>query len=1290
MKPINRTICAILAALLFSTIFPGCINNSPNKPDSYIRITSLEDVPGITADEIKAIEKLREGGPFVFGALVSTEAFYSEDGEIRGYAALFCDWLSELFGVKFKLAIYEWGELIAGLEAQKIDFTGELTATEDRRKIYHMTDAIAERSIKYMRIMGSESLASIAAARPLRYAFLEDTTTFDSVSSHETRAFESVHIGDYETAYNLLKSGKIDAFFDEGSAEAAFDVYGDVVAADFFPLIYGPVSLTTKNPALAPVISVVQKVLQNNGIHYLTELYNIGHFEYVKHKMVMLLSREEQDYIRRNPVVRVAAEYDNYPLSFFNTYEKQWQGISHDLMREIETLTGLSFNIVNDQRAEWPVLLRMLETGNVSMISDLVQTEERKGLFLWPETEITTDYYALLSKSDHRNINVNEILFTKVGLIKDSAYAELFKSWFPKHANTVEYDSTELAFDALERGEVEMIMASNHDLLVMTNYRELPGYKANIVFNRSYESKFGFNKNEIILCSIIDKALQLIDVKWFAEQWIRKTYDYRVKLTRERTSWLISAALLFFVLIFVVVLFQRKRSAGKQLEILVNDRTSELKQALTKLKALISNYKGIIWSVDKEGVITTFNGQYLRVVGLESSLIEGKKLEAARQKNGHLDFIDNVEKTLHEHAGQDWISEINGDMFHSRTAPIYDGGGDIIGVVGSTDDVTETIKLQREMERAIFATQAASRAKSAFLANMSHEIRTPMNSIVGFSELALDDEIPPKTRGYLSKIKENSTWLLQIINDILDISKIESGKMELEIIPFKLNEVLTRCQTIISNKASEKGILLHFYAEPSISKMMLGDPTRLGQVLINILGNAVKFTNVGAIKLSATVRLATESRNTIHFEIRDSGIGMTPEQIDKIFEPFTQADSSTTRKYGGTGLGLTITKNIIELMGGQLKVESAQGIGSKFSFDLTFETADLLEDSSASGSDDVIEKPVFSGETILVCEDNNMNQIVIREHLSKVGLQTVIAENGQMGVDMVKRRMENGEPPFSLIFMDMHMPVMDGLEATSCIMQLGTGTPIVAMTANIMSGDRETYKSIGMKDYVGKPFTSQELWRCLLKYLKPAGEKAGASDAQRADRLLSSSQPAEEIRQTQEDDDLMLKLKNVFFNDNQHKLKEIAGAIGADDIKLAHRLAHTLKSNAGQLGETDLQKAAYDVEARLKDGKNLTTEEQVNTLAKELDKVLKELAPFVKAAPAHKAEAAAEPLDREKTRELLSALEPMLKEGNPECLNLVDSLRAIPESGELIRQIEDFDFEPAIFTLDELKKKAGL
>jgi len=439
----------------------------------------------------------------------------------------------------------------------------------------------------------------------------------------------------------------------------------------------------------------------------------------------------------------------------------------------------------------------------------------------------------------------------------------------------------------------------------------------------------------------------------------------------------------------------------------------------------------------------------------------------------------------------------------------------------------ELNRSQNDLERLLEGTQAAYHAKSVFLANMSHEIRTPMNSILGFAELALDDDIPSRTREYLGKILENTEGLLQIINDILDISKVESGKMELEQIPFDIHEILTSCRTLIMPKAVEKGIMLYFYAEPSVDRLLLGDTTRLRQVFVNLLSNAIKFTNTGTIKVLAEVRNKTDKSLTMYFEVKDTGIGMTHEQIEKIFEPFMQAESGTMRKYGGTGLGLSITKNIIELMGGRLSVESTPGIGSKFYFTLIFTTLNITEDEKSRKKIplDEIEKPAFEGE-VLLCEDNAMNQQVICEHLARVGLKTIVAWNGRLGYDLVRKRMLSDEKQFDLIFMDMHMPVMDGLEASAKIMSLNQNIPIVAMTANVMSDDRTIYVKSGLKDCVGKPFTSQELWRCLLKYLTPVTKE---SDQTEEDSLINEQK-------------FQNNMKVYFYKNNLHKYEEIINA----------------------------------------------------------------------------------------------------------------------------------------------------
>ena len=597
-------------------------------------------------------------------------------------------------------------------------------------------------------------------------------------------------------------------------------------------------------------------------------------------------------------------------------------------------------------------------------------------------------------------------------------------------------------------------------------------------------------------------------------------------------------------------------------------------------------------------------------------------------------------------------------------------------VAACSRDLREQKAVIEEMRRADIAEESNA-AKSRFLAVMSHEIRTPMNSIMGYAELAMDlygiDMIRP-LREYLGKIKDSTKWLLNIVNDILDISKIESGKMELENTPFDLHGTLSRCQSIILPDVKDKGLLLKVHTDPIPGKKLLGDPLRLYQALLNLLSNAVKFTSKGTIGFTALVKSIGENSARLYFEVKDSGIGMTTEQIGRIFEPFMQADSSTMRNYGGTGLGLPITRNIVELMGGTLSVESQPGIGSTFSFELEFCTID------SSGSDDpdqtkldILEKPRFEG-LILVCDDNYANQHVISAHLANLGISTVVVENGKQGVDKVVERMLNNEKPFDLIFMDIFMPVMDGIEAAAKIAELKTGTPVVALTANIMVNELEKYKKNGMRDCLGKPFTTQELWHLLMKYLKPVAVST----------IDAGKQAADEER-------ILKHLRLNFVKSNQETYDNIVEAADAGDIALAERIAHTLKGNAGQIGEQQLREAAAEVEAFLGTqrpgfsfqgaGRVVFPGSLMVVLRNELGLVLDKLAPML-------SEEESQPRvvidDADKIREIYQKLWSMLESHNPECMNMLDDIRAIEGTEELAQLIDDFEFEQASLVLGKL------
>ena len=627
------------------------------------------------------------------------------------------------------------------------------------------------------------------------------------------------------------------------------------------------------------------------------------------------------------------------------------------------------------------------------------------------------------------------------------------------------------------------------------------------------------------------------------------------------------------------------------------------------------------------------------------------------------------------------MRKANGEYgyFRATGEAVRDEEGNAIRVAGALMDITETKKLLLDLDAEKEAAQNANRAKSSFLTNISHEIRTPMNSIIGFSELALDNEMTPETRDYLNLIIENSQWLLQLINDLLDISKIESGNMKMERIPFDLHEMFLVCKTMIMPKAMEKNLDLFFYAEPVIGKMLIGDPTRLRQVIINLLSNAVKFTEAGTVKLAAVivdegdVEDSTSGSRCLRFEVKDTGIGMTAEQIEKILEPFIQADASTTRKYGGTGLGLSITKNIVELMGGELNIESEPSLGTKISFEINF---DVTDSSDEAAKPQMVftdaEKPVFEGE-ILICEDNKMNQRVVAEHLTRVGLNIELAENGLDGVERVHRKIKEGAKPFDLILMDIYMPVMDGVEAASQIIELGVRTPIVAMTANIIKEDKEQYTKSGMSDYIAKPFTSQELWNLLLKYLKPIGfSKDKVVQRRRADEVLQD------------------RLKSDFVKDKQSTWEDINRALNAGDIKLAHRLLHSLKNSAALIGRTALQKAAADVEILLKTGEVLPTEAQMNLLRDELSSALAELEPcLIHTINAAQSESAAE-LDADEIREIYINLEPLLERGNLKSMQYIERLRLIPGHETLVGLIESFQFKAAANMLSAKKESSVL
>lgn len=633
-----------------------------------------------------------------------------------------------------------------------------------------------------------------------------------------------------------------------------------------------------------------------------------------------------------------------------------------------------------------------------------------------------------------------------------------------------------------------------------------------------------------------------------------------------------------------------------------------LKNSEEKYRSIIANMNLGLMEVDLEERIQYVNFSFEEMSGYDKSEIighqaselflkgENKERMELRNQQRTKGVSEAYEVTVKNKRGEAKWWLISG-------APLKNNQGKVTGSIGIHLDITNQKVLENELLEAKQLAEHSAKSKEAFLANMSHEIRTPMNGIMGMTAMLSKTDLDKKQRFQLSTIKTASENLLVIINDVLDLSKMEAGKLQIYKEPFDFKKTLQQAIEILKPKALEKNLNLNLSIDEQISAHLLGDPFRLNQILLNVMGNSVKFTERGNISLKAELISQDDEKQTVKLSVRDEGIGMDQSFLDNLFQKFTQEDGSNVRKAGGTGLGMNITKNLVDLLGGSIEVQSAKGIGTLVTIEVPL-LKEAVEQSEAAVEIKSLDYTNLKGVRVLCAEDNQLNQLVLQSVLEQYEVDVTFAENGLAAIDCCS------EKEFDIIMMDVQMPELDGVEATRIIRtELKKSLPIVACTANVVEQDRALFKEVGMNDCLAKPYREEDLLNKVYKWTidqKSNMEKSSDNTDEKIETLYSLEKLEDIARGNQ---DFMKRMIKTFIQQAEKTMGEMKEALSAKDFVKIGKVAHRIKPNLEMMGVVSLHNQVRSLEGCV--AQSITEQEiekLVHHFTTELSQVLTELA----------------------------------------------------------------------------------
>ncbi|MCA9776690.1 MAG: transporter substrate-binding domain-containing protein [Candidatus Eremiobacteraeota bacterium] len=1236
------------------------------------------------------------------------EAFTAE-GKYEGIVPDYLKLLEERSGLKFEVVpSRRWSDTLDMARERKIDLVSAMESKE-RREYLNFTQIYFEMPVVIVTRKDARSLRGLSGLKGMKVAVLSGYGYVNELKA----LYPDL---DYAEVQNIT----------EGLRGVSLNQY-DALIESFSTCNYKMVDLGLNNlkingdtrlvvrlglgirkdwPELVGILNKVMNTVPASELNSIKARWMTpGQGPKASFKELEL-TEEELAWIAEHPVIKVGVDPEFRPVEFINT-QGDYEGISADFLALISERLGLKFEPRGDLK--WSELLAAVKNKDIDMMSSLAETDERKEFM-----RFTDSYHKLevvvYGREQHPFItDLTEMSHGPTAVIESYSFLGDLRRDYP-NLEIVEVKSADDALKMLVSGQVEHYVG---DLLTTDDQIKRGGFANIRVIGSTPFGKtqhMGVREDWPMLQNLLNKALQSITEEERNEIFAR----WRMV---EDDRWLSSEDLMKFgvplgLLILGVLLWNRRLDSA------VKRRTSQLSATTERLALATQSAQIGIWDWNLITNSLEWDDRMYYLFGVDRE--DYPDPQKVWRERIHPEDLERTRKELRDARkglGSGYNAEFrvvwpeNELRYIEAHADVYrDNKGMPVRMIGMNWDISARKIAERELmehldglegivetrtqelQAALKKAESATQAKSDFLANMSHEIRTPMNAIIGLNHLLLKGKVRPKERGYAEKIGNAARSLLRLINDILDFSKIEAGKLDIESTEFDLTEVFESLADVLEIRAKDKGLELVFDTEEEVPTCLAGDPLRLNQVLLNLCGNAIKFSESGAVQVRTRVLKRTETGAVIRFEVVDQGPGLTPQQQEGLFSAFTQADASTTRKYGGTGLGLTICKRLTELLGGDIGVSSAPGEGSTFWVEIPFKLGDpdSMERFRSGGGfslEHIQGLEAIRGAHLLLVEDKEVNQEVACGILEGEGFKVTCANNGREALDMVLNRGQD----FDLVIMDLQMPEMDGYTATVEIRKLEQfkTLPIVAMTADALSGVQERTEQAGMNGYATKPIDPPSLFAELVRCIDPANlkwsEESEASVESTEEEAVDLPElPGVDARRglarLQGNARLFRRVLLKFRRHQGDAGERLRATLEAGDMEEARRLTHSLKGVVGSISAPALLKTVQDLD------KALERKEEFGTLLDDFCEKLQVVLVGLEQLEEEVVEKSE--LDPEQVRTLLDQLEARLADDDTSAVGLLADIRPHyndEQVGELEEAIGDYEFDKALNLLKKLR-----